>query len=262
MGLFVTLTTDFGGHYVGIMKGVIKRIAPVVEVIEISSDIPPFDVKSGAFVLYSSYRFFPSRTVHVAVIDPGVGSERRAVAIKSRNFFFVGPDNGVLVPAAKDDGIVEVREVTNRRLFLEEVSSTFHGRDIFVPVAAFLAKGGRFEEVGGRVEEFKGMDFFKMRKDGGIECEVVFVDRFGNLVTSLRGEDVKLEGEVVAEVEGKAYRMRYVGTYSDGERGELLILRGSSGHYEVSLREGSARDLTGMNVGSRMLFVNGVEPLL
>ncbi|MEM4204437.1 MAG: SAM-dependent chlorinase/fluorinase, partial [Candidatus Methanomethylicaceae archaeon] len=114
--MIVTLTTDFGGHYVGIMKGVIKRIAPSVEVIDLGTDVQPFDVKGGAFVLYSSYKYFPAGTVHVAVVDPGVGSDRMAIAVRSRNYYFVGPDNGVLMPAAKDDGVVEVREISNSRL--------------------------------------------------------------------------------------------------------------------------------------------------
>ncbi len=250
--MFVTLTTDFGGHYLGIMKGVIKKIAPVVDVIVLSSNVPPFDVKSGAFVLYSSYRFFPIGTVHVAVVDPGVGSERRAVAIKSKNYFFVGPDNGILIPAAREDGIVEVREITNRGLFLEVVSSTFHGRDVFAPVAAFLASGGKFEEVGRVTEGYEKVEFFKTKREGRVECEVVFVDCFGNLVTSLKEGDIVLNKEVTAEVWGRAYQMRHVRTYSEGRRGELLILKGSSGHYEVSMREGSARKLLGLGVGGKL----------
>lgn len=145
--VLVTLTTDFGGHYLGIMKGVIKSRSPAAEVVELSSEVEPFDVKGAAFVLYSSYRYFPRGTIHVVVVDPGVGSARKAIAVRTKNYTFIGPDNGVLIPASNDDGIVEVREITNKTLLLREISSTFHGRDVFAPVAAFLAGGGKLEEV-------------------------------------------------------------------------------------------------------------------
>ncbi|MEM3365515.1 MAG: S-adenosyl-l-methionine hydroxide adenosyltransferase family protein [Candidatus Methanomethyliaceae archaeon] len=253
--MIVTLTTDFGGHYVGIMKGVIKRIAPSVEVIDLGTDVQPFDVKGGAFVLYSSYKYFPAGTVHVAVVDPGVGSDRMAIAVRSRNYYFVGPDNGVLMPAAKDDGVVEVREISNSRLLLEEVSRTFHGRDVFAPVAAFLAKGGEFAEVGGRIEKIKDLEFFRVVGKGRAEGEVVFVDRFGNLVTSLKEGDLEPKDECVIKIRGKSFRARYVRTYSEGREGEILIIKGSSGHYEISIREGSAKELTGLSVGGRFAIL-------
>ncbi|MBC7113336.1 MAG: SAM-dependent chlorinase/fluorinase [Candidatus Methanomethyliales bacterium] len=253
--MIVTLTTDFDGHYVGIMKGVIKRIAPRVEVIDLGTDVQPFDVKGGAFVLYSSYKYFPSGTVHVVVVDPGVGSERRAIAVKSRNYYFVGPDNGVLVPAAREDGVVEIREISNRELFLEEISSTFHGRDIFSPVAAFLANGGEFEKVGGKIDNVKELEFFRTVGEGRAEGEVLFVDRFGNLVTSLLEGDLTKK-EYVIEFEGKRLRARCVMTYSEGREGEILIIKGSSGHYEISIREGSAKEVTGLTVGRRFAIVD------
>jgi S-adenosylmethionine hydrolase len=253
--VIVTLTTDFGGHYVGIMKGVIKRIAPTAEVIDLGTDVQPFDVKGGAFVLYSSYKYFPPGTVHVAVVDPGVGSERRAIAVRSRNYYFVGPDNGVLIPAAREDGVVEMREISNRELFLEDISSTFHGRDIFSPVAAFLANGGEFEKVGGKVEIVKDLEFFREVSEGRAEGEVLFVDRFGNLVTSLIEGDLA-EKECVIEFEGKRLRARHARTYSEGREGEILIIKGSSGHYEISVREGSAKEVTGLGVGRRFAILD------
>jgi len=119
--VLITLTTDFRWHYVGIMRGVIRSLSSSAEVVELSSEVEPFDVKGAAFVLYSSYRYFPRGTIHVAVVDPGVGSARKAIAVRTKNYTFIGPDNGVLIPASRDDGIVEVREITNRSLFLKEV---------------------------------------------------------------------------------------------------------------------------------------------
>ncbi|MGC8937142.1 MAG: SAM hydrolase/SAM-dependent halogenase family protein [Candidatus Methanomethylicaceae archaeon] len=252
--MIVTITTDFGGHYVGIMKGVIKKIAPSAELIDLGTDVPPFDVKGGAFVLYSSYKYFPKGTVHLAVVDPGVGSDRMAIAAKSKNYYFVGPDNGVLMPAAKDDGVLEIREISNKELFLKEISGTFHGRDIFAPVAAFLAKGGDFEEVGRRVEKVKGLDFFKAKREGKVEGEVLFVDRFGNVVTSLMEGDLGEHEEFVLEAKERTHRMRLVRTYSDGKSGEILLIKGSSGHYEISLKEGSALETTGLTPGSRFVI--------
>ena len=254
--MIVTLTTDFGGHYVGIMKGVIKRIAPSIEVIDLGTDIQPFDVKGGAFVLLSSYKYFPPGTVHVAVVDPGVGSERMAIAVRGRNYYFVGPDNGVLMPAAREDGLVEIREISNRKLLLEEISCTFHGRDIFAPVAAFLAKGGDFAEVGRRVEKVKDLEFFRAVKGVRAEGEVLFVDRFGNIVTSLMEGDLRTKEEFVIEAQGKRFRARRVTNYSEGREGEILIIKGSSGHYEISLREGSAKELIGLSVGGRFAILD------
>ncbi|MEM2667927.1 MAG: SAM-dependent chlorinase/fluorinase, partial [Candidatus Methanomethylicaceae archaeon] len=227
--MIITLTTDFGSPYVGIVKGVIKSICKDVDIVEISSDIPPFDIKSGAFVLYSSYKFFPKGTIHLAIVDPGVGSERKAIAIKTKNYYFIGPDNGILIPAAMEDGILEVREINI--LLIEKPSSTFHGRDIFAPAAAILAKGFKFEDLGNEIKNYKIMNFFKAKYEDFIECEVIFIDRFGNLVLSIKEEDFKFKKEVELEYQGKKYYLKNVRTYYDVNKGELLILKGSSEFY-------------------------------
>ncbi|MDD1766774.1 MAG: SAM-dependent chlorinase/fluorinase [Candidatus Methanomethyliaceae archaeon] len=248
--VLVTLTTDFRGHYLGIMKGVIKNRAPAAEVVELSSEVEPFDVKGASFVLYSSYRYFPRGTIHVVVVDPGVGSARKAIAIKTKNYTFIGPDNGVLIPASKDDEIVLVREITNRSLFLKEVSSTFHGRDIFAAIAAFLASGGRLEEVGKRLKKFEEIKFFKeIGGDGAMACEVLFVDRFGNLTLSIKKEDTRLE-DIEITVGDRSYRARRSGTYADGEG--LLLIVGSAGFYELAVKNGSASELIRALVGDRI----------
>ncbi|MCX8169895.1 MAG: SAM-dependent chlorinase/fluorinase [Candidatus Methanomethyliaceae archaeon] len=252
--MLITLTTDFGSPYVGIMKGVIKSIFKDVEIIEISSDVPPFDIKSGAFVLYSSYKFFPKGTIHIAIVDPGVGSERKAIAIRTRNFYFIGPDNGILIPAAKEDGIMEIREINIDRIPMpvEKPSSTFHGRDIFAPAAACLAKGIKFEEIGNIIDKYKNLEFFKIINGNIIECEVIFIDRFGNLILSIGEKDIFIERGVELEFQGSKYYLKNVRTYYDVNKGELMIVKGSSGFYEVSIREGSAKDLLNANVGSRI----------
>ncbi|MEJ5293357.1 MAG: SAM-dependent chlorinase/fluorinase [Candidatus Methanosuratincola sp.] len=247
----VTLTTDFGGHYAGIMKGVMKRIAPQVEVIDLAHEIEAWDVRSAAFVLLSSYKYFPEGTVHVAVVDPGVGSRRRALAVKTRRYFFIGPDNGVLSPASEEDGVEAAYEISNREFMLEEVSSTFHGRDVFSPAAALIASGRDIADSGRRVEDWERLAFWRRVGHRSAECEVVYADRFGNLTLSLRCGDVGLSGDVGLVVDGRSFPARTVKTFSD-LGGGLGILVGSAGFYEVVVNRGSARMVTGAAVGSRV----------
>ncbi|MEN3050848.1 MAG: SAM-dependent chlorinase/fluorinase [Candidatus Methanosuratincola petrocarbonis] len=245
----VTLTTDFGGHYAGIMKGVIKGIAPQAEVVDLTHEVEAWDVRSAAFVLLSSYKFFPEGTVHVVVVDPGVGTGRRALALRTRRYFFVGPDNGVLSPASEEDGVEEAFEISNPKFMLKEVSSTFQGRDIFAPAAAMIASGSPISDIGRRVERWERLEFWRKLGERRADCEVIYADRFGNLTVSLRGSDVELEGNVELEVGGRRFAAAKVRTFSD-LRGGLGVLVGSAGFYEIVVDRGSARSLTGAKVGS------------
>ncbi len=254
MGI-LTLTTDFGGHYLGILKGVIRRINAGVEVIELTSEVEGFDVKGGAFALLSSYAFFPEGTVHLAVVDPGVGTARRGIAVKTKNYTFVGPDNGLLSLAARRDGIESVRELDNSGLHRRPVDPTFHGRDIFAPVAAYLSLGGEWEGVGREIESLTDLEFVKrVGGNGEVSCEVVFVDRFGNLTLGVAKGDVSLEGEVDVVFGGGIKSGRVVGTYDVGRDG-LSILVGSAGYYEVAVRRGSAALELGARAGDLLTLV-------
>ncbi|RWX73135.1 MAG: SAM hydrolase/SAM-dependent halogenase family protein [Candidatus Methanosuratincola verstraetei] len=245
----VTLTTDFGGHYAGIMKGVIKRIAPQADVVDLTHEVEAWDVKSAAFVLLSSYKYFPEGTIHVVVVDPGVGTGRKALALKTRRYIFVGPDNGVLSPASEEDGVEEAFEISSPRFMLKEVSSTFQGRDIFAPAAAMIASGSPISDSGRGVERWERLEFWKRLGERSADCEVIYADRFGNLTISLRGSDVELEGNVDLVVEGKTFAATKARTFSDLKDG-LGVLVGSSGFYEIAVDRGSARSLTGAKVGS------------
>ncbi len=231
--MIITLTTDFGlaDPYVGIMKGVILAIAPEARLIDLSHGVASHDVMEGAFVLSSAVRYFPAGTVHLGVVDPGVGSERRPIAASNGRHMFVGPDNGLFSLCLGDDA--ELHHLQNEDFFLEPVSETFHGRDMFAPVAARLAMGAALEAVGPRV-----YDFLRLIPLSGPPT-ILHVDKFGNLVTSLRPED--LWPDSVARIAGHEVGTRRR-AYSEGASGELFLINGSSGYVEISMNRTSAAD--------------------
>jgi len=247
----IALVTDFGAGsaWVGAMKGVILRALPGAEVVDLAHDVPPQDVRAGAFLLESAYRYFPAGTVHLAVVDPGVGGPRRLIAADAGGFRFLGPDNGLLAPALAHAGgarVVEVSEdaalaAAGRALPEGAVTSaTFHGRDRFAPLAALMAEGIDLSELGAEVADWlrPGLPAPVRGASGEVAGEILFADRFGNLVTNLRPEDLPASDVVIAvgggEIRGLAR------TYVEVAAGELLALVGSAGRIEVSVREGSA----------------------
>jgi len=184
----ITLTTDFGtgDWFVGTMKGVIASLAPGTRVVDLTHDVPPGDIRSGAFALAASHRFFPKGAIHLAVVDPGVGSGRKAIAVQTAKAVFVGPDNGVLSWALAKEKIRAIHALENEAYFLQPVSPTFHGRDVFAPVAAHLSRGVPIRKFGPALKDFVRLDWPEPRaRRGRIEGEVVYVDRFGNAITNL-----------------------------------------------------------------------------
>jgi S-adenosylmethionine hydrolase len=241
----ITILTDFGSFYPAQMKGVIlsklKDKGKDVIFVDIAHDIPPQDVRAGAFALLSSARYFPAGTIHIAVVDPGVGTERLGIVVESDGHFFVGPDNGLLLPAAKSLGAPRAYKIACR----SEASSTFHGRDIFAPVAAMLADGQSPQSLGPMVRP-KDLGFGETKKtDNGIEASIIYVDRFGNLILNMRklpATDVSLKG----------IRLRKVRTYAEGRRIEPLITLGSHGFAEIAVNLGSAADAFCLKAGDRI----------
>ncbi|AEA47625.1 SAM hydrolase/SAM-dependent halogenase family protein [Archaeoglobus veneficus] len=236
----ITFLTDFGDFYPGVMKGVILGIAPDAKIIDITHGVEPQNVYQGAFLLLHSYRFFPP-SIHVAVIDPGVGSSRRAIAIECKNHLFIGPDNGILYPACVDDGIRRVWKIIEDKTFtFASSSTTFHGRDVFAPAAA-LAFEGKLEDVAEEIEteEMKKLELYDCRVSGDeIHCRILFVDRFGNAVTNVPADLVKkldAKGFYIGSAE-----FPLVKTYSCVEEGEPLALIGSFDTLELSVRNGDA----------------------
>ena len=227
----ITLTTDFGlsDPFVGIMKGVMLSIAPEARLIDISQDIPSFDVAEAALIIDSAFRYFPAGTVHVVVVDPGVGSARRPIAAMAHGHVFVAPDNGILSYVLQAE-LVEVYHITSMGMCLQPVSRTFHGRDIFAPVAAHIARGAPVDSVGPRIIDY-------LVRGPGTRPAILRVDKFGNLITNLRRRD--LAGEFAIRIAGLEVR-RLLSNYDEAQPGEVFAIEGSTGFIELSVKLGSA----------------------
>jgi S-adenosyl-L-methionine hydrolase (adenosine-forming) len=256
----VALLTDFGtrDHYAGAVKGAVLAACPEATVVDITHELPRHDVAAGAFSLAAAYRAFPPDTVFLAVVDPGVGSARRAIALEAGGYRFVGPDNGIFTHVLADHPGARVREIKNPRLVGREISNTFHARDVFAPVAAHLAKGAALSEVGPPVRDPVVVAREAVRRVGKSEWEaaVVDVDGFGNLTTNLSGAELAvilkaLDGDptrLVVVVEGVVLPL--VRTYADVAEGEPCALMGSSGRLEIAVHRDSAARLLGAPRGA------------
>jgi S-adenosylmethionine hydrolase len=253
----VTLTTDFGlrDPFVGIMKGVILSICPSARLVDLTHDLSPQDVQGGALALEAALDYFPPGTVHLAVVDPGVGSARRALAVRSAGHYLVGPDNGLFTFAFEGGGWTAVA-LTAPEYRLPDVSRTFHGRDIFAPAAAYLAAGVPLERLGPRIEDPVRLSRPACRLEGGtLIGEVLDSDRFGNLMTSIpadRLEEIPGRGDVAVEVSGRPVR-GLVQAYAEAADGEAAAIVGSTGRLEVFVNGGSARDRLGVGRGAPII---------
>jgi S-adenosylmethionine hydrolase len=250
----LTLTTDFGlsDHYVGTMKGVILGICPEARIVDISHEIGAYEIAEGAYVLAQAYRYFPRGTVHVAVVDPGVGTARRPILAQAAGQFFVAPDNGVLsMVYAREKHIV--RAITSRKYFLKEVSQTFHGRDIFAPVGAHLAAGVPAARFGPRIEDFLCQEFDEPRRTARRVWSgaILKIDRFGNLITNFRAADFpQLATRPFEFAVGMERICQLAGNYASCAPGHLFAVVGSSGYYEISANQASAAKILGCASGA------------
>lgn len=253
----VTLLTDFGlvDPFVGVMKGVMLSAEPRLELIDLTHGVPPQAIAVGAWHLQQSWARFPKGTVHLVVVDPGVGSERRVLLAQQAGHLFLAPDNGVLDPTLEEGARVRVLDV--ERFALPGASRTFHGRDIFAPAAAALAAGSPWEEAGSETEDWVPLVLPapEFGADGVIRAEVLYADRFGNLVSMVELGALAASSSWVVEV-GEA-RMPLVGTYADVGVGELLAVVGSAGTVEVSLRDGDAAARLGVGAGAEIILRPG-----
>lgn len=251
----ITLITDFGirDGYVGVMKGVIAGINPDALVIDISHEVAPQDISEAALIIRDSYRYFPKGTVHLAVVDPGVGGSRRPIVIETSDYIFVGPDNGVFTPIYESKEVLRVIELSNRDMFLPYVSGTFHGRDIFAPTAANLSKGLPVSIFGSEITDYVKIKSFSPEFKGNLMIgEVSYVDNFGNLITNIDKETLSGfigDEEFIIEIKGRSIPgLRR--TYAEGEKGELLALMGSSDRLEIAVNHGNAGYTLGAGKGS------------
>ncbi len=253
--MLITLTTDFGTSdwFVGTMKGVISGIARATRIIDITHKVPPGNLVDGAFALAASSPHFPAGTIHIAVIDPGVGSSRRAIALRTRNAIFIGPDNGVLSWAVREEPVEEIRVLNNEAWFLEPVSHTFHGRDVFAPTAAHLAAGACFRDAGDLVEDFVRLPWPALEKgEQSIRGEIVYVDRFGNAISNLPGSAIPPavleEGRLTTACGGRMLTLHHC--YTDVPPGKPLAILGSSGLLELAINGDDFAEQNGIEVGS------------
>ena len=248
----ITLTTDFGTRdgYAGAVKGVIKRIDPDAEVVDVTHQIGPFDILGAALTLNNFYRYFPQGTIHLAVVDPGVGSERQPLLIRSEDFCFVGPDNGIFSFVLRNETITDMVVLSNTKYFLAEPSSTFHARDIFAPVAAYVSRGLDVNEFGRAAKECYKLVIPEPRlSKGKLRGEIIHADGFGNLVTNVAAESLRGK-KIRAITVGRRRIERLARSYSEIEEGKAGALIGSSDLLEIAINQGSARETLKSKVGS------------
>jgi S-adenosyl-L-methionine hydrolase (adenosine-forming) len=257
----ITLTTDFGTSdwFVGTMKGVIASLAPGTSVVDLTHDLPPGDIRGGAFALAASFRFFPKGTVHLAVVDPGVGSRRRAIAVQTGNGVFVGPDNGVLSWALTKEKIRAIRALEIEAYFLQPVSRTFHGRDVFAPVAAHLSRGVPIQKLGPALKDYMRLDWPEPRaRRDGFAGEVVYIDRFGNAITNLESRLLRGADTASCEIYGRRRRVCPLRNYYQAVATKTPVaLVGSSGFLEIAVNGASAEKVLGLRIGTRVVLRTG-----
>ncbi|HEY3927913.1 MAG TPA: SAM-dependent chlorinase/fluorinase [Candidatus Koribacter sp.] len=258
MPRIVTLTTDFGttDHYTGAMKGVIYNINPAANVVDISHSVQSFDLLDGALTIAQSYSYFPKDTVHVVVVDPGVGTERRPILVTAGDHLFIAPDNGVLSLVYDREERISVRHITSTHYFLQPISQTFHGRDIFAAVAGWLSKGVESIKFGDTIDDYVRFHSPRARTDqhNTVRGIVLKVDKFGSLVTNITPADVPAMFGADFEITiGNVIITKLFSTYAEGAKGEPFAILGSGGYLEISVNKGSAAHVAGVNKGSEVV---------
>lgn len=250
----ITLTTDFGlkDPYAAEMKGVILSLNRAVQMIDVSHQVTPQNIMEGALALSQAYPLFPDGTIHLAVVDPGVGGTRRPIVIETKRYFFVGPDNGLFTQVVQSETVKRIIHLTESRYFRAAVSRTFHGRDIFAPVAAHLTLGVEAGALGEEIDDPCLLKMpFAMIGEGKVSGEIIYKDGFGNLVSNITEEEIDSLGgrdQLVVELNKKVVR-KIRKTYSDAPLGGLVALVGSMGFLEIACNGGSAAELLNVREG-------------
>jgi len=263
----IALITDFGedDFFVASLKAVILKISPSARIVDITHQIPSFDIMRGSFVLYSCLKYFPKGTIFLAVIDPGVGSDRKILLAKTKDYFFIAPDNGVLSFVFLSERIEQVRSITNEKYFLENPSRTFEGRDKMAPVAAWLSRGISLDEFGPRQETFNFIsNISPLHKKDRITGSIIHVDKFGNLITNITDQMlVRFAGKsggkaVFLHVKGREV-IDFRKNYSQGKDGDVFFLVGSVGFLEVAAKKDSASRILDAHAGDKVELLKKPE---
>lgn len=252
--MIIALLTDFGtkDYFVGAMKGAILSIDKTAKIIDITHEIPPQDILSASFTLRACCKNFPAKTIFTVVVDPGVGSNRRAILTETDDYYFVAPDNGLLSFVFNEEKNFRVFELANEKFFAEKVSRTFHGRDIFAPVAAHLSKGVQPSEFGAEIKDFVHFETAKPRKISvnETEAEIIHIDRFGNLITNL--EQTDLPERFILEMGAKRIS-KLQNFFAESEKGEVFMILGSAGFLEIAAFQDSAEKLLNAKIGQKII---------
>ena len=253
----IALLTDFGtkDYFVGAMKGAILSINPHARIVDITHDIEPQNIRAASFTLRACYRDFPAKTIFVAVVDPGVGSNRKAVLVETSDYYFIAPDNGLLSFVFNQQENAKIFELTNEEFFARRVSATFHGRDVFAPIAAYLSKGVALHSFGARTENFVRSEEAEPKRisTGEIEAEIIHADRFGNLITNLTDDDLPENFRLVINETTIDKRHSF---FAEAGTGELFTIPGSAGFLEIVAFRDSARRLLNAEVGDKIIVTN------
>jgi hypothetical protein len=256
----VTLTTDFGGadHFVGTMRGVILGVNPAAQVVDLCNGVSSFDVLDGALTIAQAYKYFPADTIHLVVVDPGVGSVRRPLLVTTSKHYFIAPDNGVLSLVMEQEERVSVRHITAEHYFLQPLSNTFHGRDIFAPCAGWLSKGVEAEKFGDEITDYARFSLPKPKMVTGhtLQGAVLKVDKFGNLITNLTPENAPALFATDAKMRmtvGQASVSGLCKAYAEGRPGELFGVLNSMGFVEIACNRGAAAKLAKAGRGAEVV---------
>jgi S-adenosylmethionine hydrolase len=254
----ITFLTDFGTKdgYVAQMKGVASSITDA-RLLDITHEVSPHNVREGAFILWATAPFFPIGTIHVAVVDPGVGTERKGLIVTTKKQILVGPDNGILLPTAHLLGDFVVYEMTNPKYMIHPLSRTFHGRDIFAPVAAYIARGVPFGEIGTQTKHFVDLQFNLGEHQGNqIIGKVLYVDRFGNLITNIPRDilpsDIEQKKAMVITSDRRWEQIPFVSSYGFAKQGDILLTIGSNHFLEISVNQGNAAQILGLQADAEI----------
>jgi len=258
----ITFLTDFGtkSGYVAQMKGVISSLASDIKIVDITHEITPQDINEGAFVLLTTVPYYPVGTVHLAVVDPGVGTDRKGIIITTKSQILIGPDNGLLIPAARFLGDFTVYEITNKEYMLYSISNTFHGRDIFTPVAAHILNGVPFEKIGNKTNKFINLDFGQGEvTDKSAVGKIIYIDGFGNIITNINANKLrkflKYDKKIKISIKGKQQEIMFVKSYNFVKKGQLLATIGSSNYLEIGVNQGNAAHKLGVKPEDKVTIV-------